>query len=611
MSTAPGLLIAVVLLSGCAQVGSTHVKPGAPEPRAAFAEVLVSQLSGEDGEDGSDGLPMESFDERARRVLGDASSNAALPHRTLDQEVLYKFLLSEIAGQRGNYQLAAQGYYDLAKATRDPRLAKRATEAAQHARMNPLALDASRLWFELDKDNKQARQALTNALISTNKLQEAKPHLQQLIAGEANPAMALLQMNNTLARHQDKAAVLALVQDVAKGYARAPEAHFAVAQAAVGAGKLDLASSEIKEALRIKPDWEAAHLFNAQLIQQMESPEKSADYLADAVQKYPKAKDLRLYYARALVNAKKLAQAREQYERLISEVPNNADLVVTAGLISLQLDDFPAAEAHLTHALDMNYRDPEAIKYYLGQSFEEQKRFDEAMNWYRDVAGGEQYIAAQSRYAGLLAKQNKLPEARAYLQKLKTFDEEQKVQLVQAEAQLLREAKAFQEAYDVLKKGLEAKPDNLELLYDLAMVAERLGKLDVLESSLMRVIQLKPDHAQAYNALGYTLADRNLRLTEAKQYVDKALKLSPDDGFILDSMGWVLFRMGKNQEALNFLERAFSRRPDPEIAAHLGEVLLKVGRRGDAEKVLKDSLRDHPDNEVLGETVRRLLPSGT
>lgn len=611
MSTTPGLLIAVVLLSGCVQAGNVHFSSEGPEPRAAFSEVLVSQLSSEDDEDGTGAVPVESFDERARRVLGESSPGAALPHRTLDQEVLYKFLLSEIAGQRGNYQLAAQGYYDLAKSTRDPRLARRATEAAQYAKMGALALDAARLWYELDKNSKPARQALTNALIGSNKLQEAKPHLQQLISGESNPAMALLQLNNALARHQDKAAVLSLVQEVAKDYAQAPEAHFAVAQAAVGAGKFDLAAGEISEALRIKPDWEAAHLFKAQLIQQRESPEKSAEYLAEAVRKYPKAKELRLYYARALVNTKQLAQAREQYEQLITEVPNNADLVVTAGLISLQLDDFRGAEAHLTRALDMNYRDPEAIKYYLGQSFEEQKRYDEAMNWYREVAGGDQYIQAQSRYAALLAKQNKLPQAREHLQQLKTHDDEQKVQLVQAEAQLLREAKAYQEAFDVLKKGLDGKPDNLDMLYDLAMVAERLDKLDVLESSLMRVIQIKPDHAQAYNALGYTLADRNLRLTEAKQFLDKALKLSPDDGFILDSMGWLLYRMGKNQEALTYLERAYKHRPDPEIAAHLGEVLLKLGRRDEAQKLWKDSLREHPENEVLGETVRRLMPSGT
>ncbi len=600
-------LVACIFLAGCAQT-ATAPQRLSDAKQSAFPEVLVSQLSDSDDDGAGEGLAPDSFEQRGERVLGDSSAKAPLPNRSLDQEILYKFLLSEIAGQRGNLQLAAQGYYDLAKSTRDPRFAKRATETALHAKMNSLALDAAKLWYELDKNNKQAQQALVNSLVLSNKLQEAKPHLQQLIAGESNPAQALLQLNSMLSRHQDKAAVLALVKEVAKAYPQAPEAHYAVAQAAVGANKFDVASTEISEALKLKPDWESAHLFNAQLIQHRESQAKALEYLGGVVAQYPKAKDLRLGYARVLVSAKQLPEAKVQYEKLLEELPNHADLVVTTGLISLQLNDFPAAERYLMRALDLNYKDPEAIKYYLGQSFEEQKRFDEAMLWYRSVTGGDQYIASQTRYAHLLSKQNKLAEAREHLNQLPTQSDEQKIELAQAEAQLLREAKSFQESYDVLKKALEGKPDHLDLLYDLAMVAERLQKIDVLETSLRRVIQLKPDHAQAYNALGYTLADRNLRLPEAKQYVEKALKLSPDDGFILDSMGWVHYRMGNTKESVDYLQRAFAQRPDPEIAAHLGEVLWKSGRQGDAEKIWRDSLKAHPDNDVLVDTVKRFIP---
>ena len=598
-------LVSLLMFAGCAQSG-TALKPAAVPHQAAFADVLLSQLSDPDDDNASEGI-QPAMEDRAPSVLTDASQRSALPERSLDQEILYKFLLSEIAGQRGNAQLAAQGYYDLAKSTRDPRLAKRATETASFAKMNALALDAAMLWYDIDKGNKQAQQALTSALVSSNKLQEAKPHLQQLIARESNPAQALLQLNNLLSRHQDKAAVLALVKEVAKSYPRAPEAHFAVAQAAVGASKLDVAAVEIKEALKLKPDWEAAHLFSAQLIQQSESAAKAQEYLRGAVEQYPKAKDLRLAYARALVNGKQLPAAKAQYEKLLEELPNHADLVVTTGLISLQLNDFPAAENHLKRALELNYKDPEAIKFYLGQTFEEQKRLDEAMKWYQSVEGGDQYISAHTRYAFLLSKQNKLSEARQHLKQVRAEDDEQKIQLAQAEALLLREAKSFQESFDVLKKALEGKPDHLDLLYDLAMVAERLQKIDVLESSLRRVIQLKPDHAQAYNALGYTLADRNERLPEAKQYVEKALKLSPGDAFILDSLGWVHYRMGNNKEGLEYLQQAFAQRQDPEIAAHLGEILWKNGRQGDAEKVWRDSLKEHPENDVLVDTVKRFL----
>lgn len=601
------LLTASLALGGCTTTTATQT-PLSSSNREAFSEVLVSQLSDPDEDGASDGTSVDGIGGSAQIAEEEERSSAPLPNRKLDQEILYKFLISEIAVQRGNLRLAAQGFLDLAKNTKDPRIAKRATEVATQAKMNDAALEASRLWFQLDKNSKPAKQALTNALISSNKLSEAKPLLQQLIAAESNPAQALLQLNGVLARHQDKAAVLTLVKDVASAYPQAAEAHFAVAQAAVGAAKLDLATAEIQEALRLKPEWEPAHLFNAQLIQHRESQDKALEYLKTVVAKYPRAKDLRLGYARALISAKKIPEARTQYEKLLEDLPNHPELVVTTGLICLQMSDYRAAERHLMHALDLEYKDPEAIKYYLGQTFEEQKRVEEAMLWYKSVAGGSQYITAQTRYAFLLSKQNKLAEAREYLNQVPTQNDEQKVDLAQAEAQLLREAKSFQESYDVLKKALEGRPDHLELLYDLAMVAERLQKIDVLETSLRRVIQLKPDHAQAYNALGYTLADRNLRLPEAKQYVEKALKLSPDDAFILDSMGWVHYRMGNTKEGLDFLQRAFSQRQDPEIAAHLGELLWKTGRTGDAEKVWRDSLKDHPDNDILVETFKRFIP---
>jgi tetratricopeptide (TPR) repeat protein len=179
--------------------------------------------------------------------------------------------------------------------------------------------------------------------------------------------------------------------------------------------------------------------------------------------------------------------------------------------------------------------------------------------------------------------------------------------LVQAEAQLLREAKDYQESYDVLARALDKQPENADLLYDSALAAEKLNKLDVAEVNLRKLIKLKPDHAQAYNALGYTLADRTDRLKEAKDYIEKALKLAPDDPFILDSMGWVHYRLGNHKEGLDYLQRAYTQRPDPEIAAHLGEVLWVKGRSADAEKVWRDSAQEHPDNELLQQTMKRFL----
>jgi tetratricopeptide (TPR) repeat protein len=600
------LLIALgaCALAACAQQPVTRGPIGFPPSSltASADTVYGAQLAQQADED------EESLEDKARRIFAaDPSAPANLPGTALDQELLFKFLLSEIAGQRGNLQLSAQGYLEMAKTTRDPRLARRATEIASYARLQNTALEAARLWYDLDKTSPQARQALVGLLLSGNKLQEAKPHLQSIVTAEGNPAQGFLQLNSLMSRHPDKDAVYAVVKDLAQGYKDLPEAHFAVAQAAYAAGKFDAAMGESREAMRLRPDWELGALLHAQLLQQRESTEKAAEYLGGFVKSYPQSREARANYARLLISTRQLEQARAQYEILLQEQPTNADMVVTVGLLSLQMNQFEAAEASLKRGIELGYRDPDTLRFYIGQSYEERKLPAEAMQWYSQVRAGEQYVAAQARYAFLLGRQNKLAEARQYLQNVQVQSDEQRAMLIQAEAQLLREARAYRESYDLLAGALEKQPDNLDLLYDSALAAEKLDKLDVLETNLRKVIKLKPDHAQAYNALGYTLADRSQRLPEAKGYIEKALALSPDDPFILDSMGWVHFRMGNSKEGLDYLQRAYRARPDPEIAAHLGEVLWTKGKQSEAEKIWRESAVEHPENELLSETMQRFL----
>jgi tetratricopeptide (TPR) repeat protein len=314
-----------------------------------------------------------------------------------------------------------------------------------------------------------------------------------------------------------------------------------------------------------------------------------------------------LSYARLLVAEKRIDPARREFQRIEQEAPNNADVAVTIGLLSLQMNDYDLAEAKFKRALELNYRDADALRYYLGQVAEERKRYDEALGWYGKVSAGEQVVPAAARYAFILAKQNKVAEARTYLQRVEVQNQQQRTQLTQAEAQVLREAKAYQESFDLLGNALDQQPDHPDLLYDYAMAAERLDRIDVLEAKLKRLIQLKPDHAQAYNALGYTLADRNIRLKEAREFIEKALKLAPDDPFILDSMGWVNYRMGSLNEGLEYLKRAYSQRPDPEIAAHLGEVLWVQGKKAEAEQLWRGSMKEHPGNDELKAVMKKFL----
>lgn len=598
-------LFGALTLAGCAQhpvQGPIGFSP--PGLTVSTQDVALSsdmRLAQQDDDE-------ESLEQRARRVFANQPPPPSnLPNTALDQELLFKFLLSEIASQRGNAQLAAQGYLEMARSTRDPRLARRATEIATYARLQSIALESARLWYELDKGNLQARQSLVGLLLSGNKIGEAKPHLQALINAEGNPAQGFMQLHSLMSKHPDKQAVYTVVKDLAQGYKQMPEAHFALAQAAYSAGKFDVAFTEVREAMKLRPDWEIGALLQAQMLQQRDSAHAALEYLRAFLQSYPRAREARANYARLLIGEKQLKEARAQYQTMLDEQPGNADIVVTIGLLSLQMDEFDVAEANLKRGLELNYRDPDTLRFYIGQSYEERKRYRDAMQWYSQVTEGDQFVAAQTRYAFLLGRQNTLAEAREYLQNVRVQSDEQRAMLIQAEAQLLREAKNYRESYDLLAGALERQPENPDLLYDSALAAEKLDKLEVVEANLRKLIKLKPDHAQAYNALGYTLADRTDRYAEAKQYIEKALALSPEDPFILDSMGWVSYRMGSTAEGLGYLERAYTARPDPEIAAHLGEVLWMKGRKADAEKLWRASQKEHPENELLQETIKRYL----
>jgi len=600
----PGITptVAACVIAFCLMLGACA------HPDARAGHEGSSRIAANDDTGLSAQADPNNFEQRARQVFGTrALPREDLPERALDSELLYKFLLAEIAGQRENYQIAAQAYLEMARTTRDPRIARRATEVALYGHYTDMALEAAKLWLATEKDSTAARQTLAALFVGSNDLQAAKPLLQQMLAADGdNIGAALMQLYPQLAKHPDKNAVLALVKELTKPYRERPEAHFALAQASLGANKYDAALAEIREAMRLRADWEPGALFQAQLLNR-ESHAKALDYLKSFLAANPKAQEARLGYARQLINDKRFSEARAEFQRLLDDNPNNGDIAVTVALLSVQMNDLDVAEAQLKRVLQMDYKDPDAVRFHLGQVNEERKRFDEAAKWYLAVEGGEQYVPAHSHYAFMLAKQGKLAEAREHLQKLEPQSDAQRVQIRQSEAQLMREAKNYQESFDILRKALDVQPDQPELLYDIALAAEKIDRIDVVETNLRRLIALKPDHAQAYNALGYTLADRTDRLSEARDYIEKALKLSPEDPFILDSMGWVEYRLGHVSQGLQYLERAFQQRPDPEIAAHLGEVMWVKGDKPGAEKIWRDALRDNPDNDELQKVINKYL----
>lgn len=536
------------------------------------------------------------------------ASASPLPEQSLSESMLYDFLVGEIAAQRGDRALAARTYVELARSTRDPRVARRAVELASAARQQDLALEAAQLWHETDPRSTRALQTVTALMVAAKRIDEVEPYLAKLLAGHGtNTAGGFMQLNRLLARNPDKAASLRVVRRLAEPYPDLPEAHFAVSQAALAAKDEEGALVAIRRADALRPDWEIAALFEAQILQ-TRSPRKAAERLERYLAKHPAQRNVRMNYARLLVLDKRYPEARQQFERLLADNPGNTEVIYAVGLLAFQLKDYDVAERNLERLLALDYRDVDSVRYTLGQIAEEQKDWPKAIGWYEKVDGGQNALPARLRVASVIAKQGRLEEARVYLRGIEIKDERQKVQILVAEAQILRDANRHDEAFNMLGQALEKDPDEPDLLYDHALTAEKLERFDVLETNLRKLIEVRPDHAHAYNALGYSFADRNTRLEEARTLIERALELSPNDAFIVDSMGWVLYRQGDAQGAVDQLRRAWSLRPDAEIAAHLGEVLWTTGQREEAARIWDEALRKHPDNDSLRRTVRRLRP---
>lgn len=540
-----------------------------------------------------------------KTAAGAPKKEAAPAESALTGQVLYQFLLGEIAGQRGDLKLSAEAYADLAHKTRDVRVVRRAAEIAIYAHDMAKAVDMARLWVELEPKSAQARRLLVSALVSEGRLDEAKPQLDALLQMEgASTGETFLQLHALLGGSQDKTAVLALVQSLAAKYPKVPEAHLAVVQEAIEAGQRDLALNELGEVLRLTPGSETAALIKGQILSSQDEAAALAFWKTFLAQ-YPDADRVRLAYARELTKAGRFDEARGEFETLTKKVPESPELHLAIGLLSMQMQDLDTAEQNFSKALALGYPDDGLVKMYLGEVNEIRQRYEVALGWYRKVTSGSHVLQAQLKAAIVLGKMKRVDEALAQLDQMKVDDDAGKVRIAQAGAQILREAGRYQEAIDRLSKALAVSPGAGDLLYDRAMLEEKVDKLPEMEADLRQLIKLQPDSAHAYNALGYTLVDRTNRIEEGLALLDKALKLSPNDPFILDSMGWGQYKAGHLAEAVDYLRRAYSGRADPEIAAHLGEVLWQQGKQDEAKRIWHEAAKAHPDNELLQKTLSR------
>ncbi|MEK7191643.1 MAG: tetratricopeptide repeat protein [Pseudomonadota bacterium] len=525
----------------------------------------------------------------------------ALPEVALNGDVLYDLLLGEIASHRGQINVTALTLGRVAQQTRDPRVAERATLAAIYAKQYGEALQSAQLWAALRPDDAEAHEALAAVLLELDRAPEARAHFEKILEVESkrhNLDQAYPRIAAALSRQSSRAGTLDLMQALVALHPRVASAHFAFAHLAVRAGDLERAGTAAERALQLRPGWEEAAQFRARILVSQKDTVRAQAFYEAFLQEHTGATGTRLNYARFLIDQKQWEKALEQFQRIVATSPEDADAIYAVGLLSLQTNRLTEAERYFKLALKLRPTNDQ-VRLYLGQTAEQARRHDEAARWYREIGPGENYFEAQARLGIMIARQGDVAGARRHLQGIDVENESQRVQLALAEEQVLREAKQHQAALDALTQALAGLPGNKDLLYARALVAEKLNLVEVAERDLRAILKQDPKNANALNALGYTLADRGVHLDEAQTLLREAMLLKPDDPFILDSYGWLLYRLGNHSEAVKYLRRAIELRSDAEISAHLGEVLWVTGDRREAESVWDRALKDTPDNEAL------------
>ncbi len=536
-----------------------------------------------------------------------------LPAVGLSEELMFRYLSAEIALQRGNAFAAYATMLSIARSTHDPRLARRATEMAISGSLPAEALKAARVWHEVAPHSEEAAQVLLSLQLQSNQIEEAKQSLAKMLSGSTPTTLpvAIGNVQRMLSRIPDRSRAAALLKELLEPYRHVLDARLALAQMAMVGGDRAGAKKEIGEALAKFPASEIAVLMLAQIIEDKAEATKT---LSDFLKKNPKAREVRLAYSRMLFEQGKIADAKKEFQVLLQQAPNDQTALYALGLLSAQANDMADAEKYLAayvgNLKDQPDRERDATQALMVLAQIAEDRNDDAgvMKWLEMVPtlGQSGSVNATIKRAQLQSKAGKLEEARKLLNEADVNNDDERVRLIIGEAQLLRDAGKLTEALRLIEDALELYKDNIDLLYELSMLAEKNHQFDLMESTLRKVIQLAPDSQHAYNALGYSLADRNLRLQEAHDLIQKALSLAPEDPFIMDSMGWVEFRLGRLEKAEELLRRAFAIKADPEIAAHLGEVLWVLGREEEARKLWRNVGGKDPKNDTLKSTLKRL-----
>jgi len=525
----------------------------------------------------------------------------------IDPDVLFMLLTAEIAGQRGQYGVALEGYTEAAKRTHDPKLAERAAMIAMYIKDGNKTDEAVGLWLQLDSKNQTARKISALSALSAGNNRAAVEHLNALLAGDPEGfENVVIELAGALQKDGKITAVSDALNTMDSQQPGRAEIYFLQSLLAMQQKDKNLAESKIQQALKVRPDWDKALIFQAQIAVLSGDLNKAKALLKEASAKYPDNSKIAKVYAQVLIKAEDYEAAIQVYQGLISADPKDMESQFAQGLVHLQLNHDEQAEDIFTALLEQPEWKYQA-SFYLGKIEEKRGHTRQALAWFDKVTDGPLVFDASVSAVSLLAKDKQFAAADSRVNLLQAKFPKQKPRLLLLQAELYSQQKQYERAFKLLTDALVDFPDQKELLYTQALVAERVGKLDVVEADLRKILAMEPDNVEALNALGYTLLNKPDRYADAEKYLQKALKLEPDAAVIIDSYGWLQFKLGHNEKALEYLQRAYDKQKENEIAAHLARVLWALGRKDEAKEVFDKAIKETPDDEYLLDFKRQVL----
>lgn len=563
--------LAISTLSGCASLSGTTDEPASdtrPEPTANLAP-------------------------------------EATRYAEFEPEVLYQLLSAEIAAQRGRYDVTLVHYLQAAKTSRDSGVIDRAMRIAQSLNADNAQQQLATLWLEVDPDNLQAHRVSAIQAVKRQNLETALLHMEQIMdQGEDADFDSLAAMAARLPPEQQQE-LLSLYIRLAERHPDTPELEYSIALLQKITGAPQDALVRLNALLAQEPDFQPGIVLKGDLLYQIGQKRDALNHLTTNTRRFPANRQMGTLYGRMLINEGQLQAAQDEFFRLVKRYPETPGLRLSHALVALENQQPDLAKEELTQLIEQGHHTDEA-SYYLGRIEEDAGNTLQAIGYYQSVEQSNYFFPSLARASQLQAEAGELDRAIDHIRELRTNHPDLAERFWLLEVNLLLSQELAQQALNSANDALETFPDNIEIRYARAMLLDTMDKPAQAEQDLKTILSAQPDNAIALNALGYILSIRTDRLDEARGYIEKAMDLDPENPAIQDSMGWVLFRQGDLENALEHLSRAWAAYPDPEVAAHYGEVLWRTGNEEQARIIWEEALEQDPSHEVLNETIERL-----